>query len=226
VTVSIVRSGGRTAPPDRERLEITGDGEFTMWRSVRSPVVGRFAGRLPEGEASRVQSLVAAAAATEIPGGKQMPGAATETVTVDGAVLRTGSTGGPDGPWGDLLKALRALLGELTGHPAAAVAIEVGDGGSSASLRHRGDSPVTVDLSDLTVRAVVWGPGWEQRGEWSSAASGERASAAPGWSFGLPFDHGLEIGSGDALHVFARFGLVDGEANVAALAGLDPPPSA
>jgi hypothetical protein len=225
LTVSIVRSGGRTAPPDRERLEIADDGTFTMWRSVRSPAVGRFAGRLDGPNAERMRGLAAAAAALDPPAGKQLPGAATETITVDGVSLRTGSSGGPDGPWGDLVGALRALLRELVTQPAAAIALEVANDGSSAKLVHRGEDEIDVDLSALTVRAVVWGPGWEQRGEWSSDEGGPaRTTAGPGWSYDLPFGHGLTVNPGDALHAFARFGLFDGDAGVAAMASLDPAP--
>lgn len=225
MTVSITRSGGRGAPPDRERLEIEDDGAFTMWRSVRSPVVGRFAGRLPEATLSKVGQLAAAAAAAVVPAVKRIPGAAAETIEVDGATLRAGSTGGPDGPWGELQAALRPLLRELTSSPSAAVALEVGENRASARLAHRGDAPLVVDLSSLTVRSVVWRPGWEQGGEWSSDAADQRVETGPGWAHDLPFGHGLDVGPTDALHVFASLGLLDRETKVAALASVDPSPS-
>ena len=71
----------------------------------------------------------------------------------------------------------------------------------------------------------MWKPGWEQGGEWTSDAADQRVEASAGWSHDLPFGHSLDVGPGDALHVFARFGLLDGEANVAALASVDPSPS-
>ena len=49
--------------------------------------------------------------------------------------------------------------------------------------------------------------------------------AAGNKSYDLPFDHGLTVAEGDALHVFARFGLFDGDAAVAALASVDPSPA-
>jgi hypothetical protein len=225
LTVSIARSGGRTPPPDREHLDIAADGTFSLWRSVRSPVVGAFAGRLDDDRSAHLRELAAAAAAAEPPAAKQMPGAATETITVGPASLRTGSSNDLPGPWGELVSVLRSWLVELTASPAAAIALDVAADGSSAKLVHRGDGTIPVDLSSLSVRAVVWGPGWEQRGQWSaeSPAAG-RVDAGPGWSHDLPFDHGLTIGPGDALHVFARFGLFDGDAAVAALAGIDPSP--
>jgi hypothetical protein len=226
LTVSITRSGGRTPPPDRERLEIADDGTFTMWRSVRSPVVGRFGGGLDEGLSEQVRELAAAASAVEPPAEAQVPGAATETVTIDGVSFRTGSSNDPPGPWGGLVEALRSWLRELTNSPVAAVALEVAGDGSSAKLVHRGDDTIAVDLSSLSVRAVVWGPGWEQRGDWSAGPStgDARVEAGPGWSYDLPFEHGLVIAPGDALHVFARFGLFDGDTAVAALASIDPSP--
>ena len=225
MTVSITRSGGRTAPPDKERLEVGDDGSFTMWRSVRSPVVGRFAGMLPESDAARLRALAEAAAAAEVPPGKQLPGAPTETVVVDGASLRTGSSNEPGGPWGELIGALRPLLRSLVSQPRAAIALEVAEGGASARLAHRGDTPVGVDLTGLSVRTVVWRPGWENGGEWAADAPGPVVEAGPGWAHDLPFGHGLTIGNGDALHAFARFGLVDGGARIAALASLDPSPA-
>jgi hypothetical protein len=225
LTVSITRSGGRTPPPDRERLEVADDGTFTLWRSVRSPVVGRFGGRLDDGLSAQVSSLAAAAAAVEPPAGPQVPGAATETITVDGVSLRTGSSNDPPGPWGALVVVLRTWLRELTSSPVAAVGLDVAGDGSSAKLVHRGSEPIGLDLSGLSVRAVVWGPGWEQGGNWSTSVAGDaKVDAGPGWSYDLPFDHGLTVGAGDALHVFATFGLFDGDAAVAALASIDPSP--
>jgi hypothetical protein len=208
--VTYVRAGGRTAPADRERLEVAADATFTMQRSVRSPSVGRFAGRLTSQEARLLDVAARAAAAAGPLTGTRVPDAAGETATVDGVTATFGG-GTPSGPWGPLAEQLRRLLDDLVRAPEAAVALEVAPDGTKATLKRLGQGPLTVDLGKLSVSATLFGADGNAMGTWKSppapAARPEQTDA--GWTSALPFGHGLEMGAGRKLQVAATF-VVDG----------------
>jgi hypothetical protein len=204
--VRYARIGGRVPPPDNEGLEVDNDGSFTMWRSI-APAVGRFAGKLATADMSRLKTEAAKAAAQgDVSLQPTMDGSA-ERFEVEGATATMGSDDYVEGPWGELTAHVRKLLGDLVSKPLAAVGLEVGKDGRSARLVHLGDKPLRVDLSKLSVRAVLWGRGFQKLGDWSAEGkSGPGPSqAADSWNAPLPFDHDLKPGKNKVLHVSATF---------------------
>jgi len=189
--VVVFRREGGTAPPDHEVLRVTGDGRFTLWRSIgrstRPPTpIGRFAGTVP---AARWASLAAAldacrgAEAIEL----ELPAdAAREKVVLGRRTSTWADDATPPPPFAALAVEARRLLGELTAMPQAALAVP---GVSSPELRHLGTEPLELDLSGAAVRVVHWE---EDRvvGDWRAPLDGPRSvTAIPGWVFPLPFDH-------------------------------------
>jgi hypothetical protein len=214
--VNYGRTGGRRPPPDNEGLRIEDDGSFTMWRSI-SPAIGRFAGTLAPAELSKIKTEVQAAAAT---GDLTKPPArdgSVEGIDIAGARATLGSNDYAEGPWGVLIEHLRKLLGELISKPQAAVGLDVKPDGTSARLVHMGEKPLAVDLSNLSVRAVLWGPGYRKLGDWNSnedngsaAPSGPaQVEAAGSWSAPLPFGHGFALGKNKVLHVYVNFAVAE-----------------
>ncbi|MEW5988085.1 MAG: hypothetical protein AB1791_15750 [Chloroflexota bacterium] len=219
------RSGGRLPPRDREILEISEDGSFTLWRSVgwatHPPTpVGRFAGRL---DTETHQALRVAAVAAVAAGDLHLvpkPDAAIETVQVDSAQAKMGTHEEPPGAWGMLMTHLRQLLGELTNQPQAALALEVVDSGRQARLVHLGHEPLRLDFTDLTVRAVLW-EGHRKVGDWWAVrgwrpSEGAEVTATAGWSLALPFDHDFVLNEGREVTAFATLAIYDGERRVSA----------
>jgi len=204
--VSYARIGGRVPPPDNEGLQVEDDGSFTMWRSI-APSVGRFAGKLSADELSRLKTEAEKAAAEgDVSRPPTMDGSA-ERFQVEGATATMGSDDYIEGPWGELATHVRKLLGELVSMPQAAVGLEVGEDGRSARLVHLGDKPLAVDLSKLSIRAVLWGRGFRKLGDWSTPAKPGpvQAEASDSWNAPLPFDHGLKPGKNKVLHVYVTF---------------------
>ena len=191
--VSYARIGGRVPPPDNEGLQVEDDGSFTMWRSI-APSVGRFAGKLSADELSRLKTEAEKAAAQ---------GDVSRPPTMDGSAERFQV----EGATATLATHVRKLLGELVSMPQAAVGLEVGEDGRSARLVHLGDKPLAVDLSKLSIRAVLWGRGFRKLGDWSTPAKPGpvQAEASDSWNAPLPFDHGLKPGKNKVLHVYVTF---------------------
>ena len=131
----------------------------------------------------------------------------TNDFQVEGATATMGSDDYIEGPWGQLATHVRKLLGELVSMPQAAVGLEVGEDGRSARLVHLGDKPLAVDLSKLSIRAVLWGRGFRKLGDWSTPAKPGpvQAEASDSWNAPLPFDHGLKPGKNKVLHVYVTF---------------------
>jgi hypothetical protein len=210
--VNYGRTGGRRPPPDNEGLRIEDDGSFTMWRSI-SPAIGRFAGKLEPGELTKIKKEVQAAAATGDLTKQPARDGSAEGIDIAGARATLGSNDYAEGPWGVLIEHLRTLLGELISKPQAAVGLDVKPDGTSARLIHLGEKPLAVDLSNLSVRAVLWGPGYRKLGDWNSnedngsaAPSGPaQVEAAGSWSAPLPFAHGFTLGKNKVLHVYVNF---------------------
>jgi hypothetical protein len=220
--INYSRSGGFQPPPDHETLFIDAGGTFSMWRSVSmasnplSPI-GRFAGQLDAQMHARLQAAAAAAAAAGDLRITPVPDAAIETFQVGGVRATMGAHDTPQGPWLDLVKPLRQLLGKLAAFPVAAIALEVSPNGRSARLVHRGAETLRIDLGDLGVRAVLWRDfvpeaNWRASGE----QIGDRGSvrATPGWSLELPFDHGFECAPGDKVVAYVTFAAFEGDAAV------------
>jgi hypothetical protein len=213
--VTYSRGGGWRPPVDRELLEIRGDGDFTMWRSVSlAAPVGRFAGRLdPATQDALRRHLESAVRAGSIELTAE-PDAAFEGIVVKDEADQTtrasagmGSSNQREGPWGDLVKELRRLLHDLTRFPRAAIALEMDERARDARLVQLGEEPLRLDLSGLTVRVSLWDHEDIIAGDWTEQGkrSGDRADveARPGWSLDLPFDHDLRIKPGYHLAAYA-----------------------
>jgi hypothetical protein len=212
------RQGGRKPPRDREILEIEPNGAYMMWRSVGSssypPVpIGRFSGELSADQLSELQAKVDAVK----PIGKlevtPPPGAAIEKIEGNKDLrLTCGAHDEPEGPWGELIEYVRELLDQLTESPQAVIALTVQQEGQKAQLTHRGSSPLRVDLSDLTVRAVLW-EGYNNKGDWHWDKTGRElpseTTVNQGWSFDLPFGHGFEVASGQEVVAYVTFTAFD-----------------
>ncbi len=201
------RSGGRTPPRDRERLEISPDGTFAMWRSIGSAShppspIGRFAGALDPALVAQLRREVAAAAQAGDLNVTPPPDAAIETIEVGDVRARLGIHEEPAGPWGALTQRLRQLLRDLADYPQAAIALEVILGGQGARLVHRGEEPFHIDLRFLTTRAVLW-HGFSVEGDWRPSeglgSAGGDLMADLAWSPDLPVDYGLDVAEGEEL---------------------------
>jgi hypothetical protein len=179
-----------------------------MWRSI-APAVGRFSGKLTPTELSQLRGEAQkAAGGGDLSRQPTMNGSA-ERFSLDGATATMGSNDDVDGAWGALISHVRRLLGELVSMPEAAVGLELGDGARSASLVHMGAKPIAVDMSKLSIRAVLWGAGFTKLGDWSAPVKPEpaQAEAAGSWNVPLLFDHGLKTGKNKVLHVYVTFAL-------------------
>jgi hypothetical protein len=167
-------------PPERELLTVDDGGSFTMWRSL-GPVVGRFAGTLPD--PGRLSALAAGAAAVPPPSGRELPPDTTvEVVELDetrSAQVEAGADAG--GPWGALLSCCRQLIDDLTDQPSAAVTL-VAEDPFRPRLEHRGHDILPLELGSATVTVDF------RRDDVEVAAAGTgpldlgRIEAGPGWS--------------------------------------------
>jgi hypothetical protein len=195
--LSYRREGG-WPPPDHELLEIQDDGSFTLWRTIgrasQPPApIGGFKGTLTEGERSDLQGLlnrIHQAADIRMP---FPPDSAVETIMAAGRTALLPHTGMPGEPWAGLVALARTLLVQLTDRPRAALGLRLTDAGKRVDLVLLGDRSLLVDLSRVSVRAILWS-GYEQLGTWESGQlqlGPGPAQLQPGWSRELPFSHGL-----------------------------------
>ena len=207
--------GGRRPAPAHERLEISDDGAFTMWRSLSTmstppSAVGRFAGSVPADALRQIQQAASEASGAGDLAQPVPPDGAVQVVQLDGATARVGAHAEATGAWGTLLGLLRELLGTLADQPLAVVAVEVAKDASRASLRHLGTVPLVLELAGAVVRVVVWRDG-AKAGDWRSGPIGDaKVEASAGWSLELPFDHSLALHAGDKTDVYVTFGADDG----------------
>lgn len=214
--VSYRRTGGQKPPRDREQLDIEKDGSFTMWRTVASATnpptpVGRFSGQLDSPKLKSLESAVATAAQSGDLKITPVPGAANETITIDQIKASMGSNAKPEGAWARLTTDLRGLLVDLASFPQAAIAVEVASDGRTARLVHRGRDPLRLDLSSLTVRAVLW-KNYQKLGDWNASPTGSlgEVTANPGWALDLPFDHHFQVVEGSVVRAYINFEMFDG----------------
>lgn len=212
MNISYQRSGGRRPPRDNESLQIADDADFTMWRSVGAATypataIGRFAGRLTSDVHEALAKECAGAAGAGNLTLTPKPDGALETITVDSVRASLGANDDPTGPWEPLVTHLRQLLGDLTAQPRAAIAAHIEPDGASARLVHLGTEQLRLDLTALTVRAVLW-RNYTTLGDWRAPNAGRpgETTAAPGWSLDLPFDHGFTIPEGTSVRVYVTFG--------------------
>lgn len=199
--LSFERHGG-LPPRDDESLELAEDGTFTARLTIGGPGIGAFEGSLSAARITRVRKAVAA-----LDGPKEVEVStpdhgATEVLAVAGRTLRTGSNETPPKPWRPLLRAVRGIVDEeAVEHPRAAIRL-IADA-KAARLEHAGHDPIDVDLGSLEVRVVLRGGNDDTRDRWQAAAPKGQGwvTATQGWTFALPFDHGLRVGRGDWLQV-------------------------
>jgi len=211
--IGYYRGGGFPPPPDNERLEISDDGTFTLWRSLAAATapltpVGRFAGSLEPAVYTALRQAAADAATAGDLELELLPDAARETTRVEGACARMGAWTEPDGPWGVLLKQLRPLLGTLTRFPVAAIDIEVSPDYLTGHLFHLGPEPLRLMLSRFSLTAVCWENG-RVVARWMSPDyvfySMSDVTATPGWSLDLPFAHNFHLSPATRVTVYATF---------------------
>ena len=210
--ITYLRRGGRVPPADREALTLSGDGAFSLWRSVNTPACGRFAGQLLAGEWVQLRQAAQAAAQAGPLDRELLPDSAVETLQVDEVAARLGQTDQPEGAWGDLVAQCRALLTRLLDAPQAVVALEVAAGAAGARLVQRGGQPLHLDLSRLAVRAILGGGYYEQRGQWHWQAppgGPRRVAAGPGWSLDLSFAHGFTPRADEVVHTYVTLAAYD-----------------
>lgn len=216
--IRYTRTGGLKPPRDREVLEIGADGSFTLWRSIAAATqpataIGSFAGKAPE-YAALLRLAKAAAAAGEL-SIRPAPDSPVESIQVGDVKARLGIYDQPEAPWGPFIERMRMLLGELTSMPRAALALELDQDGMAARLVQHGSDPLTLDLSDLTVRAVLW-EGSNKQGDWwaRGAAGPQSVEATPGWTYELPFGHGFTIGAQQRVAAYVTCAAFDGTKKV------------
>lgn len=224
--VRYARVGGRVLPSDNEGLEIDDDAAFRMWRSI-APAIGRFAGSLDPSELKSLKSEAKNAAAVGDFAKPPSRDGSVELIDVDGAHASLGSNDYAEGDWGVLITHLRRLLDDLIRMPRAAVGIEVAPDGRSARLVHLGQKPIAVDLSHLSVRAVLWARGYRKVGDWTSpsgqSSGSSQIEASGSWSFPLPFEHGLKMAKDRVIHVYARFAVTENGQRADVSAQYTPP---
>jgi hypothetical protein len=217
--VLYTRSGGHRPPRDHERLEVFENGAFEMRRSVgaaSTPVspVGLFQGQVPAGFFNELEGLVSAAGKAGSLNVVPVPDASIDSITIGAFQARMGRHDQPEGPWGQLVEALRTALGSLSNQVLAAISLEVSPQGTRARLQHLGSQPVQLDLSQLQVRAVLW-QGFKKIGDWrpTSKPAGlpAKIEAASGWVFELPFTHGFDPEPGQEVAAYVVLTLFDGK---------------
>jgi hypothetical protein len=183
-----------------------------MWRSIATAVV-RFSGKLDASELRTLQSEAEAAATAGDFSKPPAPAGSVEMIDVNGGHASLGSNAYGEGAWGTLIDHLRRLLGELLHMPQAAIGLEVSPNARSARLVHLGEKPIAVDLSGLSVRAVLWGRGYQKLGDWKSSLGATfgpaQVEARNAWSFTLPFDHGFTPSDDQVVHVYANFAVTE-----------------
>ena len=213
--IRYARSGGQPPPPDREILTIEEDGSFTMWRSIGSAVqppspVGRFSGQLND---QNLVSLKAAIEAVNLEGDlviKLKPGSAVVNIDTGQVKARMGNHDEPDNSWLQLAELLKGLLKQLSQYPEAAMILTVSDDGQKTRLKHLGRRSLQLDLSQLTVRAVLW-EGYKKVDDWTLSEGGAKeddpTTADIGWQMDLPFEHLFEPRDGQSVVAYVTLSI-------------------
>ena len=213
--IRYARSGGHPPPPDREILTIDEDGTFTMWRSIGSAVqpsspVGRFAGRLDDQTLESLKSAIVEVALVGDITTKLKPGSAVVNIDTGLVKARMGIHDEPENAWSQLVAIMKGLLKQLTTKPEAAISLTVSDDGRRAHLEHLGQQPLELDLSQLTVYAVLW-EGYKIVAEWTFSTSDSEEEIPivvdTNWQMDLPFDHHFEPGDNQRVVAYVTFSI-------------------
>jgi hypothetical protein len=211
------------APSDDEELTLSDDGTFTARRTIGGQRIGRFGGTLADGHFNGLRAAAEAVASADDLTLPTPRDGATETLTVGGRTLQTGSNEVPPNPWRALIGRVRELLkAEVVNSPRAAVEL-VADT-RTARLVHAGDGPIDVDLGSVLVKVIRVADEGGVLGRWNGRPAGSLVdngetmvptprwvTAGPGWSAPLPFDHPLELAPGDMFQVWVDIPIRDGE---------------
>ncbi|MFL6077204.1 MAG: hypothetical protein ACJ73S_27735 [Mycobacteriales bacterium] len=232
--VRYYRIGGRGVPGDGETFELDDDGTLTAWRTVAAGAVGRLAGKVEPDVLATTIALANAAATTPPPTVAQPSDRPYEQVELPSAAAHTAHLGLRDSlvagevdaaappeddaardPWAALARHCRRLLDAAVEHPVAAIALESVAGSAKARLAHRGEEPVTLDLTGLRPRAVLHTERGEPVDEWVGQTPSRRTSslvdmvvAGPGWHHDVVAEHGFAPGPGETVTLAVDFTIV------------------
>ena len=208
VLVRFSRAGGRP-PADDEWIEVRADGSFSARRTIGGARIGRFAGRLHDGELEALTSEVSAARDAGELWLETPRDGATESVELGEAgevAASLGSNARPPKPWAALVGRLRALLDEATAHPEAAVELVADAAG--ARLVAAGDGSLELDTAAIEVRLVRLDASGVPVWRWS-AATGDATAMPPrwettgqGWTAKLLFEVPPALATGEWLQVW------------------------
>ena len=146
--------GGGLRLFDGEHLRVSDDGDFELWLLSEAPVVGRFRGHLAAASTAELARL--AGQVLPAPDALLPPGGRAERWLAGQASIVVSAGRTPDGAWGDLVTAARALTDAMTAHPAAAIALSVAGDWRSATLRSVGPEGLAVAAEPLTVEVAAW----------------------------------------------------------------------
>jgi hypothetical protein len=169
--------------PARELLEVADDGTFTGWRS-QGPLVGACRGTVAGIDALR--ALVERAGTVPPRRGGDLPLDATvDLLAVGDHELRAAASTTPDGAWGDLLRAARAVLeDEVPRSPHAAIELVIG-GPPGLRLVHRGEAPIVLELGAGWAEVTRWRDGVPAGSAETRDLAAGRVEAGPGWSIDI-----------------------------------------
>ena len=217
--------GGGLRLFDGEHLRVSDDGDFELWLLSEAPVVGRFRGRLAAASAAELVRL--AGQVLPAPDALLPPGGRAERWLVGQASIVVSAGRTPDGAWGDLVTAARALTDAMTAHPAAAIALSVAGDWRSATLRSVGPEGLAVAAEPLTVEVAAWSGYYDPLGTWDapvgSAPVPGAGAGAPGWSMEIPLAHNFAPGPGRVLHVKVGLTVLAHGARARLVATVAPP---
>jgi len=186
------RTGGMP-PPDWEVLTVAGDGTFRLWRTIarasNPPTpVGRFSGRIPDRRWTDLRQAIDACRRAD-PVELSLPAdAAQEKVVLGKRISSWADDAVPPAPFDELVGPVRALIGELTASPEAAITADLEDN-KTATVRHLGSAELELNLATARVRAVRW-ENAAAADDWQADVAGPRSVfAGPGWAYQMPFEH-------------------------------------
>ena len=195
---------GRT---DGQEMEVDEDG---AWRALvtSGERVGRFGGRLGDGDLDDLKEEVAASTRAGAPA-REDPwpaGGLVETFWAGEVVAQLAQDEEPDEAWRALVGRCRQLLAAAPGSPLAALeASAAGDG----AVRHVGSEPLATDGSGFTVEATLYGPDSSLLGSYATTVPGPGDGVVPpGWEAPLGLSaSGLAPTGGQTVGVSVGFAL-------------------
>jgi hypothetical protein len=198
MTVRLSRaSAGQDGPGVSFGVEVD-DGQARSWQNA-GEVVGRFGRPLADEERAALDRAVVAARQAVADGAiptveTWKPEGSTERVSVDDLpTIALDPHEDPPPQLAPLLDALHNVMGDLTGSPVAAIALDVDGSPLRARLRHVGSEPVAVRLGRMEVETVLFGEGdvIVERARSMVDGPAETIETNAGWTFDLGGELGL-----------------------------------